>query len=142
MNTEETKLVARRIPYEVFNQGKLSLADELVSRDFVNHSPMPGMADRGPESVKQLTTAIRSAFPDLQYTLEAEIAEGDKVVHRATARGTNTGSFMGIPATGKPATWTETHIVRFSGAQIVEHWGEVDLLGIMQQLGLAPAPGQ
>lgn len=142
MNTEEIKLIARRVPYEIFNQGKLALADEIVSPDFVNHSSMPGLATRGPEAVRQLAETVRTAFPDLRYTLEAEIAEGDKVVHRVTARGTNTGSFMGIPPTGKAATWTETHIIRFQGNKGIEHWGEVDLMGIMQQLGLAPAPGQ
>lgn len=139
MSTEENKRIVRRIPLEVFNQGRLTVLDEIISDDFVNRSPMPGMADRGVEAVRQLATAVRTAFPDLKYTLDAEIAEGDKVSHMATARGTNSGDFMGIAPTGKSATWTEMHIMRVVNGKCVEHWAEVDMLGILQQLGLAPA---
>ncbi|MDO8691754.1 MAG: ester cyclase [Dehalococcoidia bacterium] len=140
MSTEKNKMIARRIPLEALNEGKLGVIDEIVSPDFVNWSPMPGLPDRGPEALTQLVNTIRTAFPDICYTLDAEIAEGDKVVHLATARGTNTGSLMGLPATGKPATWIETHILEFAEGKVLAHWGQVDLLGMMQQLGLAPRP--
>ncbi len=139
MSPEENKRIVRRIPMEAFNQGRLTVLDEVISEDFVNRNAMPGMADRGVEAINQLVTAIRTAFPNIKYTLDAEIAEGDKVVHMATARGTNSGEFMGIPPTEKSATWTEMHIVRIVNGKCVEHWGQVDMLGIMQQLGLAPA---
>ena len=64
------------------------------------------------------------------------------VVHRLTGHGTMKGEFQGMPATGKHATWSEIHIGRFAGSKLVEHWGNVDQLGILQQLGLAPTPGQ
>jgi predicted ester cyclase len=87
-------------------------------------------------------TMLRAAFPDLHYTLGDVIAEGDRVVQHATARGTMKGDFLGIPATNKSAAWAEIHILRLKDGQIVEHWGSVDQLGMLQQLGLAPASQQ
>ena len=81
-----------------------------------------------------------SAFPDGVSTTDDLIAEGDKVVERFTFRGTNNGSFMGAPPTGKKVTSTGMSIFRIAGGKIVEHWGENDALGTMQQLGLIPCP--
>jgi hypothetical protein len=86
--------------------------------------------------------ALRSAFPDFKYTIEQEIAEGDMVVHRLTGRGTMQGEFLGMPATGKQATWQEIHIGRFEDGKIADHWAVVDQVDMLQQLGLMPAPGQ
>jgi steroid delta-isomerase-like uncharacterized protein len=94
------------------------------------------------ESTKRVFMMFREAFPDLKYTVEDVIAEGDKVVQRQTAHGTMTGAFQGMPATGKQATWTETHIVRFANGKIVERWADVDQVGMLQQLGLMPSPSQ
>ena len=81
-----------------------------------------------------------AALPDFHYTIEDMIAEGDKVVVRLTAQGTQMGEFGGIPATGKHATWTEMPIGRIASGAIAEHWGEIDNLGMLQQLGVIPAP--
>lgn len=86
-------------------------------------------------STIQFLTGLRAAFPDLHYTLDDVIAEGDRVVQRATATGTMLGDFQGMPASGKHATWSEVHILRMRDGKIVEHWASVD------QLGFAQAPG-
>ena len=88
-----------------------------------------------------LATMLRSAFPDLKATIEDTIAEGDKVVIRMTWRGTHTGGeFMGIPATGKSVSIGVIDIIRISGGKAVEHWGQMDSMLMMQQLGAIPAP--
>jgi predicted ester cyclase len=92
--------------------------------------------------LKAFATAVRAAFPDFHYTVEDEIAEGDKYVVRLTARGTMQGAFLGMPATGKQATWTEVHVARVVGGKLAEHWACIDQLGMLQQLGVIPAPGQ
>lgn len=85
---------------------------------------------------------FRTAFPDLYGTIEDLIAEGDKVVTRITYRGTHQGEFMGIPPTGRPVTMTFTGINRIAGGKIAEGWVNFDALGMMQQLGVIPTPGQ
>ena len=89
---------------------------------------------------KQGLTKFRTAFPDFRYTIEDEITVGDRLVHRLTARGTQKAEFLGVPATGKQATWSEIHIGRIANGKVVEHWGSVDQMGMMQQLGLDWAP--
>jgi predicted ester cyclase len=83
-----------------------------------------------------------SAFPDTKMTIEDQLAEGDKVTTRWTATGTHTGELMGIPATGKAVTVTGFDITRYSGGKSVEHWGQFDQMGMMQQLGVIPTPGE
>ena len=140
MSTEENKAIAKRA-VEAINAGDLSLLESLVAPDGADHAVPPGMPPTR-ESALQFLTMFRAAFPDLHYTLEDVIAEGDRVVQRSTASGTMKGEFLGMPATGKSATWAEIHIVRLKDGKIVEHWASVDQLGMLQQLGLAPAPGQ
>ena len=82
------------------------------------------------------------AFPDLHFTVEDLIAEGDKVVARLTASGAQQGVFMGISPTGKRTTVTAIDIIRIAGGKFVEHWLEMDTLGLLHQLGVVPAPGQ
>jgi predicted ester cyclase len=130
-----------RIPLEVFNQGKYELIDELIAPDFVEHYEQPGVPPTR-EGFKQLAMALRSAFPDLRYTVEDAIEAGDKIVHRLAASGTMKGDLLGIPASGTRATWTEIHIGRVADGRLVEHWGLVDQLGMLVQLGVVPAPGQ
>jgi predicted ester cyclase len=135
----KTKL--ERIPLEVFNQGNFGLIDELIAPDFVEHSAQPGVPPTR-DGFMQLAIALRSAFPDLHYTVEDAIDAGDKIVHRLAASGTMKGDFLGIPATGTRATWTEIHIGRVADGRLVEHWGLADQLGMLVQLGIVPAPGQ
>jgi predicted ester cyclase len=139
--TTDIQRTAERIPLEVLNEGKFSLLDELLAPDFVEHFPQPGIAPTR-EGVKQTLTALKTAFPDLRYTIDDAIVSGDKIVHRLSATGTMQGDFMGIAATGKRAAWTEIHIGRGVNGRLTEHWGLVDQLGMLVQLGVVPAPGR
>ena len=139
--TTSIKTKFERIPLEIVNQGKLQLVDELYAPEYVNRTTPPGVAPTR-DGFKQWVTALRTAFPDIRYTIDDSIEAGDKVVTRVTGSGTMRGDFAGMPATGKHATWTEIHIVRVANERIVEHWGIVDQMGMMIQLGIIPAPGQ
>jgi steroid delta-isomerase-like uncharacterized protein len=141
MSAEENKAIVRRFIEEVFNQRNVEAVDTYMTSDYVDHVVPPGVPPTR-AAFKQFIGMFLAAFPDFHYTIEDELAEGDKVVNRLTARGTQQGEFQGIPATGKHATWTEIHIGRMAGGQIAEHWGSIDQLGMLQQLGVIPAPGQ
>ena len=139
--TEENKTVFRRAYEELLNRGDLSVADELVAPDFINHEAPPGR-DRGPESMRVLATMLRTAFPDLHFTIEELVAEGDVVAGRLTMSGTHEGPLMGMPPTGRSVQQAHMHFVRFRDGKAVEHWGVRDDLGMMQQMGVIPAPEQ
>jgi steroid delta-isomerase-like uncharacterized protein len=139
--TKENKIIMRRALEEVVNKGNLELVDELVAPNFVDHTPFPGLPpDR--EGIRQTIRMLREAFPDIQVTNEDMIAEGDKVVSRQVTRGTHKGEFMGVPATDKEVAWTGILIFRIIDSKIVDQWLEQDAMGLMQQLGAAPEPGQ
>ena len=138
--SEENKAVVRRI-FEAFNKGDLDAFDELIAADGVNHALPPGLPPE-PEGTKAFLGMFLSAFPDLQMTVEDQIADGDKVATRWTSTGTQTGELMGIPATGKQVTVTGMDIHRIAGGKQVEHWGEFDQMAMMQQLGVIPTPGE
>jgi len=135
------KTTFERIPLEIIGRGQLQLVDELFAPDFVERTPQPGTAPTR-EGFKQWVKAFRSAFPDITYTVEDSIVAGDKVVLRLMASGTMRGEFAGMPATNKHATWTEIHIVRVANEHVLEHWGLVQELTMMVQLGVIPAPGR
>jgi steroid delta-isomerase-like uncharacterized protein len=138
MSTEQNKAVVQRI-VEAINQGNWSALDDLFSADYVEHAAPPGLPP-GLVGLIQFFSMLRAAFPDFHYTVDDVIAEGEKVVQRVTGHGTMQGDFLGMPATGKHASWGEIHIGRFAGDKIVEHWASIDQLGMLQQLGLAPSP--
>ena len=145
MSAEENKATLRRVPDEVFNKGNLDAVDELFTPDYVYHDPgVPGGELRGTEAFKeQWVSMFRTAFPDLQLTIEDQVAEGDKVVSRYTAQGTHQGELMGIPPTNNPVQIMGMIISRFSEeGKIAEEWNLSDTLGMMQQLGAVPAPGE
>jgi steroid delta-isomerase-like uncharacterized protein len=142
MSTEQNKALFRRVMEEVFNRGNVSLVDELLAPDFVEHEELPPGIPAGREASKQLSTMLRSAFPDFQATIDHLVAEGDKVVARSTWSGTHKGEFMGIAPTGKSVSFGVIDIVRIAGGKLVEHWGLMDNSGMMQQLGVIPAPGE
>jgi steroid delta-isomerase-like uncharacterized protein len=141
MGTQENKASSRRFLDEVLNRGNLAVIDELTGPNFVDHSIPPGVPATI-EGFKGFVTMLRAAFPDLHFTIEDTIAEGDRLVQRTTAHGTMRGDFQGMPASGKDATWSEIHITRFADGKVVEHWGLVDQLGMLAQLGFAQAPGR
>jgi steroid delta-isomerase-like uncharacterized protein len=138
MSTEENKAIVRRFFEEGPSKGNLSIADELLSPDFSMHVPLP--ASPGIEGINEVITTCRAAFEHLNVTIEDMIAEDNNVVARFTARGIHKGNFMGLPATGKPITMTGIEIFRVKDGKIIELWGEVNLLGLMQQLGIIPSP--
>ena len=140
MSAEENKAIIRRIPEEVINTGNLDRVDEVIAADYVDHFPLPPGFPSGLEGFKLFWRMVLSAFPDLRYTVDDVIADGDKVVVRVTSRATHQGEFQGIPPTGRQVTWTEIHIGRLANGKLVEHWASVDQLGLLQQLGAIPAP--
>jgi len=139
MSAEENKAIVRRYR-EIHNSNDLAGLDQIVDANIVSHSGVPGMPP-GLEGGKMVHNMFLSAFPDSQVTTDDLIADGDEVVERFTFRGTNKGSFMGAPPTGKQVTATGMSVFRIANGKIVEHWGENDSLGVMQQLGLVPVPG-
>jgi steroid delta-isomerase-like uncharacterized protein len=140
--SEENKALARRIVDEVLSQGNLDVAEEIYAPNYVAHDPANPVEISGPEGIKQFVSMYRSAFPDLHETIEDQIAEGDKVVTRWTGRGTHQGELLGIPPTGNRVTAEGISIDRISGGRVEESWFQYDALGMMQQLGVVPPPGQ
>ena len=143
MSTEQNKAVVRRFFEEAFGQGNLAVLDEIVAPNHVNGGPgaLPGMPS-GPEGTKMLVTGYRNAFPDIHFTIDEQIAEGNMVVTRWSAHGTHNGELAGLPPTGKPATVVGMGVDRIENGKIVESWGLFDQFGMMQQLGVIPAPEQ
>jgi predicted ester cyclase len=137
MSTEDNKAIVRRFYEEVLNQKKRAAIEEFIDPNQVDHAAPPGISG-GIEGAKQGIAMYLTAFPDLHFTVEDMIAEGDKVVSRFTVSGTHQGEFMGIPPTGKQVTATGIEIIRIAGSKFVEHWMELDALGLLQQLGVIP----
>jgi steroid delta-isomerase-like uncharacterized protein len=141
MSTEQNTALARRMVEEIFNRGNTSRVDEFLASDFVEHEELPPGIPSGREGVTQMTIMLRSAFPDFEATIDDIIAEGDKVVIRQTWTGTHKGDFMGVPPTGKSVSFGVIDIIRVAGGKFVEHWGVMDSMGLMQQLGAIPGAG-
>ena len=139
MSAEQNKAVIQRWFDEFINKNNMALAEELIDTNYVNHF-LPPDAGKGPQAEKQIMVMFFSAFPDLQGTIEDLFAEGDKVAVRIIWRGANTGSFMGMPATGKQVTFASNNIFRAANGKITENWPQVDIMGLMQQLGAIPTP--
>lgn len=140
MSPEQMKDKVTRFVMEVINTGNLERVTDYFIPDFIDHASPPG-SPPGAAGFIAFFGMFRAAFPDLHYTIDDTIAEGDTVVQRTTGHGTMTGAFLGMPATGKHADWPEIHITRFANDKAVEHWANIDQMGMLQQLGLAPAPG-
>jgi predicted ester cyclase len=136
---EENKAIIRRYR-EIHNSGNLAVLDSIVAQDVISHNALPGLPP-GLEGGKMAHQAFLATAPDLQTRTDHLVAEGDKVVEWYTATGTNTGSFMGMPPTGKSYEITSVVLYRIAGGKIVETWGLNDQFGLMQQLGMMPAPG-
>ena len=135
----ENKAIARRLVEEAFNEGKLEVVDELAAPGIVSHDSALPEPLVGIDATKASISAYRGAFPDLRLTVEEQIAEGDLVVTRWTARGTHQGELMGMAPTGKEATVTGITIDRLENGRIAESRTNWDSLGLMQQLGAVPA---
>lgn len=128
-----------RAMYERISAHDIDGFMEYLSEDFVEHEELPGMAP-GKEGVRQFFAIYLDAFPDLHFEPEEIIVSGDKAIGRLRCTGTNTGDFMGMPATGKSVVVKGIDILRFGDDGLAhEHWGSFDMLGMMQQLGAIPA---
>ena len=139
MSAEENKALTRRVMEEMFNEGNLDAADELLAPAFVDHDPAMPEDVRGPEGFKEYVGAFRSAFSDLHIRIEDQIAEGDKVVQRWTGTGTHDGDLMGIAPTGNRVEISGMEISRISGGKVAEMWEGYDAMGLMQLMGAIPA---
>lgn len=135
--SERNKAQMRRVIEEVYNRGDLALVDELATADMVIHAASGDIVGR--EAVKAYVAALRGGFSDLHVTIEDQIAEGDRVVTRWTARGTHDGLFQGLAPTGRRACVTGTDVDRMVDGRAVECWMQMDELGLMQQLGAVAA---
>ena len=141
MSTEANKALARRFIEEVWNKRNMAAIDDLMAPNHVDHPEQPPF-DLDREASKQYTMGYLAAFPDMHFTIEDVVAEGDMVVTRWTGRGTHQGTMPGIAPTGKSVTVTGISISRIAGGQAVESWTTWDQLGFLQQLGVLPAPEQ
>jgi steroid delta-isomerase-like uncharacterized protein len=140
MSTEENKQLVLRWKEELWDKGNVNIIDELLASDYVGHMVFAPEPVQGRETFKQLLGPYLAAF-DVQDTREFLVAEGDIVVIHDTYRVKHKGAFRGIPPTGKEATVTGIDIYRIAEGKIVEHWYDGDFTGLMQQLGIPPAPG-
>ena len=138
MGSDANRRLVRRALEEVYANGDLELANELVHRAFVDHEPAHAEQPRGPESVKQTVRSLQSAFGELRFEVEDEIAESDKVVQLVTMSGRHTGPLMGREPTGKAFAVRHIYIWRIADGRIAEHRGSRDDLGLLGQLGLLP----
>jgi predicted ester cyclase len=132
---DENIAAFRRVMEAGFGRGDLDAVDEVVSPEFLEHEPGPGL-DLGRDGLKQIIIMLRTAFPDLTATIADVVGSGEKMCFRVTFRGTNQGEMLGLPPTGREATWQAVDIVRFaSDGTLLEHWGTLDRLGVLEQLG-------
>ena len=139
MSEQENKAVVRRYYEEVLNQRNIDLLDELAVEDYVEHDPFPGQGN-GLADLKARVAGFFAAFNPLLFTIEDVIAEGDKVVVRWTNAGTDSGGFLGMPATGRDFGIAGIDIHEVRQGKLAAHWHVLDLLAQMQQLGLIPQP--
>jgi steroid delta-isomerase-like uncharacterized protein len=139
--SEQNKMIVSRVIENVWNQGDYSVVGELVARDYVGHSYLAEGETHGNEGYQQYFQEQRAAFADIHYTVEDQVAEGDRVATRWTARATHTGEFQGMPATARKGRVEGISIFRVANGCIVECWTNYDSLGLIQQLGLLPTQG-
>jgi len=141
MSTKENKELVRQMWKDV-NTGSGDVEKvrawyrKYATPGFVHHDPSRG--DLNAEQRVQATVAAYSAFPDIVYSIEDIVAEGDKTSTRYTVRGTHQGAYLGVPPTGKQIALKGVNIYRFEGGKLAEAWDFPDSLGMMQQLGLIP----
>lgn len=136
---EQNKAVVRAFIDGLFTRGNLGVVDDYLAEDFVNHDP-PFGAPAGREGMRAAGAMFRGAFPDWHSDLHLLVGEGDIVVERFTASGTQRAEFMGASATGKTVCLEGINIFRVRDGRIVERWGRLDDLGLLRQLDLVPQP--
>lgn len=142
MTTTEAKNkeLVRRSNEELWSEGNLDFIDDYVAEDYVEYNTAAPEPIRGPDGYRENVEMVRSAFPDLEVTTEDLIAEDDKVVTRYTLTGTHEGRLMGIEPTGREVEFEGISIGRLEDGQVVEGWSNIDVFGMMQQLGVVEGP--
>jgi steroid delta-isomerase-like uncharacterized protein len=140
MSAEENKALVRRFVEEFWNEGNPTAADELMAIDAAIHMPTGEVVNL--DGLKSFAATWRGSFPDWHSTVEELIAEGDKVAERWTGRGTHRGELQGIPPTGKRVEVPGSVFYRIVGGKIVEFRGQLDMMSLMQQLGVIPSQQQ
>ncbi len=136
--SEENKAVVRKY-YELMDKGDMEgmighFSDGVVYR-------FTGMGTLDKKGFQGLIQGFRGAFPDMKHTIDAQVAEGDRVATPVTFRGTHTGELMGIPPSGKQVEVRALSVHRIAGGKVVDAETVVDMMGIMQQIGAIPTPG-
>jgi steroid delta-isomerase-like uncharacterized protein len=135
--SEQNKQIARRFA-SAFAAGDTAVLEEIVSAEFVDHYPPPGQgSDR--QALIDAVAAFRTGFPDMEITVERQVAEGDLVAQCGMIKGTHNGAMMGVPATGKGAAFAWMDMYRIQDGEMVEVWHVEDIAGMLQQLGLTPS---
>ena len=139
MSAEQNKSIVRRWIEEGWNKHNVAVIDQVYAPNYVEHEPEPQTVNSS-EALKQYVGAYLTAFPDLNLSIEDLIAEGDKVVWRFQSMGHQNGPFLGMPPTGKAGNITGIVIFRLENSRIVEGWVNIDVLGLLQQIGMIPMP--
>lgn len=139
MSTDDHKAIVERW-FQAFNDRDLRAEEAARAADFVAH--IPGAPPLDNHGWQAFIAAFFAGFPDFKLTVEDVVAEGDRVAVRWLFHGTHQGEFQGIPATGKPVTISAMEVNRIADGKVAEHGAMLDQLGLLQQLGAIPAPGQ
>ena len=137
--TQDNSAIVRRFVDEVINQGKMGSAEEFVWEDVVEQVPLPGQGP-GLEGLKDVLRGMRSAFPDIDFSIEEQVCEGDKVASRFEWTGAHRGEFMGVPPTGRRVRVWGVVIDRLVDGRIKDTRILMDTIGLMMQLGALPPP--
>lgn len=139
MQEEKNKQVIREFTKIFKNEHKVDGVGHLFDKNFVHHfrAPLP----TGFEGLRQVGIMMNGAFPDVVVTEEDLIASGDRVIERSSAVATHKGSMMGEPPTSKRIVWSEIHIYRLKDGKVCEHWAEIAMMELLQQIGVLPELG-
>jgi ketosteroid isomerase-like protein len=140
MGSIENVAQFRRLIEDGFGRGDLSVVDEIVAPDLVEHQWGVPPGDSGPERIKRLIGGLHRSLSDLTCEIQHIVADGDMVWGHFRARSTHTGPFAGVPPTGKPVAIDVIDICRFADGKVVEHWGVPDRFAVLEQIGALPAP--
>ena len=137
MSSEQNKTIVRRLLEEPW-KGDLRVVDELIDRNYVGYDPSIAEPRRGPDGFKENVSTYREAYSDARITVDDQIAEGDKVATRWTARGKHDGDLMGVASTGKQVKVSGLTLSRLANGKVIEEYTNWDTFGMMQQLGVVP----
>jgi steroid delta-isomerase-like uncharacterized protein len=137
MTPEDNKALVRRWFAEL-DAGNLDVIDELIPENYLDHNPAIGGLGSGRDGIRRYVSMLRTAFPDAYHTIEDQMAEGDRVMTRLTARGTFTGEILGYQPNGQPVEVSGIAVHRIARGQLVEHWAHLDMKGFMEQIGSRP----